>query len=148
MTATLTHALTQTVTAAPRRASRVAGARRVDTRRVRAERNGRLAEIVAAAVLILRGYRILARRHEAAAGEIDLVAVRGRRLAFVEVKQRASWSDTDTALRARQTARLHRAADQWTAARPYYRDHERGFDCMLVVPWSMPAYLADVLRPL
>ncbi len=116
-------------------------------RRAAAERHGRIAEFVAAAVLMALGYRVLARRVETSAGEIDLVAVRGRRLAFVEVKQRASWAAAGIALRQRQTARLHRAADHWVGARPYYRDHERGFDSVLVVPWSQPAYHRDALRP-
>jgi putative endonuclease len=124
--------------------------RRIAARRdkkVAAERHGRLAEHLAVVALLLRGYRILARRHLSAAGEIDIVAVRGRRVTFVEVKQRASWDEADIAVRARQTARLHRSADQWVAERPYYREHERGFDSLLVVPWSWPAYRRDALQP-
>jgi putative endonuclease len=116
-------------------------------RRAAAERHGRLAEHVAVLALMLRGYRVLARRHLTAAGEIDIVAVRGQRITFLEVKQRASWDEADIAVRARQTARLHRAADQWVAGRPYYRDHERGFDSLLVVPWSWPDYRRDALQP-
>ena len=52
------------------------------------ERRGRIAEWIAAAFLCLKGYRILARRYRSKLGEIDLIAVRGRRLAFVEVKRR------------------------------------------------------------
>ncbi len=116
-------------------------------RKIAAERHGRFAEQLAVVSLVLRGYRILARRHLTSAGEIDIVAVRGRRLTFVEVKQRATWDGADLAVRPRQTARLHRAADLWVAARPYYRDHARGFDSLLFVPWSWPAYGRDALQP-
>jgi hypothetical protein len=51
---------------------------------------GALAELAAAALLMLKGYRIIERRHRSRSGEIDLIATRGRRIAFVEVKLRAS----------------------------------------------------------
>ena len=122
-------------------------ARQRDPRRVAAEARGRLAELVAAASLVARGYRILARRCKTPSGEIDLVAVRGGRLAFVEVKQRATWAQAEIAMSVRQTDRLHAAAAGWVAARPYYRGHERGFDSVLIVPWCLPSYRRDALRP-
>lgn len=115
--------------------------------RVAAEVRGRLAEHTAAWLLMARGYRILGRRVKTSAGEIDLVAVRGRRLAFVEVKQRATWAQAEFAMSARQTDRLYAAAAGWVAARPFYRDHERGFDSVLIVPWCWPAYRRDALQP-
>ncbi len=115
--------------------------------KVAAQRHGRLAEHLAVLGLVLRGYRILARRCLMPAGEIDIIAVRGQRLTFVEVKHRASWREADQAVRARQTARLHRAAAQWAAARPFYSEHERGFDSMLVVPWCWPQFRQDALQP-
>src|SRR4029453_6459230 len=53
-------------------------------------RRGRLSEWLAAAALLAKGYRILGRRVRTPYGEIDLIAVRGRRLAFEEVKLRAT----------------------------------------------------------
>jgi putative endonuclease len=47
------------------------------------ERAGRFAEILAAWLLRLRGYRILARRYATPLGEIDLVARRGDLLGSV-----------------------------------------------------------------
>jgi len=60
-------------------------------RRVRAYRRGLFAETVAALLLRLKGHRILARRYRTPVGEIDLVALKGKRLAFVEVKRRRSF---------------------------------------------------------
>lgn len=116
-------------------------------RRRAAERSGRVAEWLAVLFLVLKGYRLLARRLKTGAGEIDIVAVRGRRLAFVEVKRRASWREVETAVRPRQTRRLHRAAEVWAAKRPYYRDHERGYDTIMIVPWAWPSYRRDALQP-
>jgi putative endonuclease len=52
--------------------------------RVEAFRTGLSAETQAAAVLIAKGYRILARRFRTPHGEIDIVARRRNLLAFVE----------------------------------------------------------------
>jgi putative endonuclease len=57
-------------------------------RRVRAYRSGLFAETIAPIMLRLNGHRIVARRYKTRVGEIDLVALKGRRLAFVEVKRR------------------------------------------------------------
>jgi putative endonuclease len=51
--------------------------------RVRAYRRGLFAETVAALMLRLRGYAIVARRCKMPVGEIDLVALKGKRLAFI-----------------------------------------------------------------
>tara|TARA_Y200000002_G_scaffold175169_1_gene144478 strand:+ start:100 stop:420 length:321 start_codon:yes stop_codon:yes gene_type:complete len=56
--------------------------------RQRAEQQGRTAELVALVYLMLTCHRILARRWRGSAGEIDLIARRGRRIIFVEVKFR------------------------------------------------------------
>ena len=66
--------------------------------RQRAERRGRLAEWLAAGALMLKGYRLLARRQRGPFGEIDLIAVRGNRIAFIEVKQRRSGAEAAAAL--------------------------------------------------
>jgi Uncharacterised protein family UPF0102 len=69
-------------------------------------RRGRVSEALAAAMLIAKGYRILGRRVRTRAGEIDIVAVRGKRLAFVEVKRRLTREDAEAAVSARQAARI------------------------------------------
>jgi len=118
-----------------------------DQRRVASEQSGRLAEWLAAALLVLKGYRILARRRRTPWGEIDLVAVRGRRLSFVEVKHRRTRADAEASLTPSQTARLHDAAEHWLAARRRYRDHDIAFDALLVMPWRWPVHLHDALQP-
>src|SRR5262249_50962722 len=58
--------------------------------RVAAFRVGLSAESRAAAFLVAKGYRIVARRWKSPVGEIDIVARRRRVLVFVEVKARDS----------------------------------------------------------
>ncbi len=119
-----------------------------DPRRLRSFRLGLFAELVAAACLVVRGYRILARRAKSALGEIDLIAVRGRRLAFVEVKYRATREDALTALEAANHRRIASAAEAWVARNRRYLEHDMGFDAVLIVPWRLPVYLRDALQPI
>lgn len=113
-------------------------------RRVRLRR-GRTSEVLAAAVLIAKGYLILGCRVRTRAGEIDIIALRGRRLAFVEVKRRASNEEAEAAITTRQAARIRRAADHWLAHRPRYHGHEQGFDVILLVPRRWPRHIPNGL---
>ena len=61
--------------------------------RIRAYRRGILAETLVTILLRLRGHRIVARRYATPVGEIDLVALKGTRLAFIEVKRRRTRDD-------------------------------------------------------
>ena len=120
------------------------GARYAD--RIGRYRRGRLSEWVAAAALLARGYRILGRRVRTPFGEIDLIAVRGRRLAFVEVKRRATRLKAEAALTSRQAGRIARAAAFWVGRHRAYRDHEQGLDVVFVLPNRLPVYLPNALH--
>src|ERR1041384_8832657 len=63
---------------------------------------GLSAESRAAALLITKGYRIVARRFRSPVGEIDIVARRRRTLVFVEVKARERLAEAAEAAIARQ----------------------------------------------
>jgi putative endonuclease len=115
------------------------------TRRSR-EAWGRLAEALAAWSLRLHGYRIVARRYRTPFGEIDLIARRGRLLAFVEVKARAEIEVAMAALGPRQRARTARAAELFLA---YHRAHAQctlRFDLVTVRPWRLPRHMVDAWR--
>ena len=109
-------------------------------------RRGRLSELVAAAVLMAKGYRILGRRVRTPYGEIDLVAVRRRRLAFVEVKRRATQLEAEAAMSVRQAGRIAQAAEFWISRNVRYRNHDRGLDAVLVIPRRLPVHLPDALH--
>ena len=92
-----------------------------------------------------KGYRILARRHRTPHGEIDLIAARWGRVAFVEVKRRATMADCEAALTPRQAERIGRAADHWLARHARFSDHEVGLDAILVAPRHLPRHLPNAL---
>ena len=117
------------------------------TRGRAAHASGLRAEAIAALLLQLKGYSVLARRMKTRAGEIDLVVRRGRSLVFVEVKARQDMDAAAEALQGRQRARLARAAEIFIGARPALMDLDIRFDLVLVVPRRWPRHLPDAWRP-
>lgn len=117
------------------------------TRGRAAHASGLRAEAIAALLLQLKGYRVLARRMKTRAGEIDLVVRRGRSLVFVEVKARQDMDAAANALQGRQRARLARAAEIFIGTRPALMDLDIRFDLVLVVPRRWPRHLPDAWRP-
>jgi len=109
--------------------------------RVAAFRTGLSAESRAAAWLIAKGYRILAKRFRTPHGEIDLVAKRRNLVAFVEVKARASLDEAAYAVTPRQQQRIIAAAQAWLMAHPEHAEFELRFDAMLIAPRSLPRHL-------
>jgi len=109
--------------------------------RVAAFRTGLSAESRAAAFLMAKGYRILAKRFRTPHGEIDIVA-RGRNLiVFIEVKARASLDEAAYAVTPRQQQRIIDAAQGWLMAHPEHADFELRFDAMLIAPRRLPRHL-------
>ena len=80
---------------------------------------GLKAESIAALLLRLKGYTILARRFVVSGGEIDLVARRGGSIAFVEVKARADLEVAAIAISATKRRRIARAARVWLTRNPW-----------------------------
>ena len=111
-----------------------------------AERKGRRAEALAALLFSLKGYRLVERRCRTPVGEVDLIAVRRRRLAFVEVKLRASTKDAAWSLTPRQRSRIARAAEYWVSRKPAYQGHDVAFDVVLMAPWTWPVHMRDAFR--
>ena len=108
-----------------------------------AENRGRRAESIAAWDLRLKGWRILARRARVPGGEVDLVARRGRVVAFVEVKQRGT---ADAAAWALDEYRLRRVAiaAQKLAARYATDGEDVRIDAIVIVPRRLPRHLPNV----
>ncbi len=113
---------------------------------------GRSAERRAALLLRLKGYAVLARNFRpaknAGLGEIDIVARRGRTLAFVEVKARAAEADAIFAIAPEQQARIARAAQHFLKTRPVYQSFAQRFDAMVLEAGRFwPRHLTDAFRP-
>lgn len=113
--------------------------------RLKAFRYGLAAEAVCAWWLRLHGYRIVARRYRTPVGEIDLIARRGRILAFVEVKARADLGEL-AAPRPRQRRRIARAAEAFLQRQPWLAPLDPRFDVISIAPWRLPRHLPGAWR--
>ena len=103
--------------------------------RRRAEKSGRGAERLAAIILMLKGFSILARRFKAPTGEIDLIVRRGRLLVFVEVKARASLDAATDAVSATARRRIEAAAGAFLARHPDLAQMDMRYDIFAVAGW-------------
>jgi putative endonuclease len=111
--------------------------------RAAAEKRGRGAETIAALWLRLHGWRILARRAKVRGGEVDIIARRGRTLAFVEVKARATEDAAAFSLDAYRLRRVVVAAER--LAERYMRDgDELRIDAIYIVPRRWPRHLPNI----
>jgi putative endonuclease len=109
-------------------------------------RRGRGAEWLAAWWLRLKGYRIVARDLRLPGGEVDLIARRGRVLALVEVKRRASLAEAAESIGPRQRQRIARAAEAFLQRRPDLARLDLRFDALLLAPGRRPRHVADAWR--
>lgn len=118
--------------------------------RIDAERRGRFAETLCVWSLRLRGWKILARRltgkRGLGVGEIDIVAKRGKVIAFIEVKARARREDALDAVTGAQRLRIARAAEVFLARYPGGETCDIRFDVMTVTR-GLPVHLEDAWRP-
>ena len=108
-----------------------------------AEARGRKAETIAAWWLRLRGWRILARRARVPGGEVDLIARRGRIVAFVEVEQRGTAEAAAWALDEHRLRRVAVAA-QRLAPRYARNGDDIRIDALFLVPGKLPKHLPNV----
>lgn len=125
-------------TSEPKRAWRQALGRR-------AHRQGHGAEWLAALWLMLKGYQILAFRLKGRGAEIDILARRGRILAAVEVKRRATMEAAMLALGSEQHQRLIHAVEAVALARPALKGLEPRIDVVALAPGRFPRHLRGVI---
>jgi putative endonuclease len=114
--------------------------------RQKAERRGRLAELLCRWHLRLRGWRIVASHWRCPSGEIDILARRGRVLAIIEVKARRDFAIAAESVLPRQRRRIARAASAFLMTRPDLAMLTLRFDVMLVAPPRPPRHLPGAWR--
>ena len=112
--------------------------------RAEREARGRRGENLAAWYLRFKGWRIIARRVKTPRGEIDLIARRGRVVAFVEVKWRATAADLDFAIDAYRLRRVLAAAEAVSHRYAKPGDQQQ-IDVVLLAPGRLPRHMANVL---
>lgn len=87
------------------------------------QRTGNLGEQITATFLAGQGFRILERNFRVRYGELDIVAVDGATLVFVEVKTRSSrvFGIPEEAVTPRKVSLMEKAIHAYVATRPVLR---------------------------
>ena len=114
--------------------------------RLKAYRRGHRGEWLAAVALVLKGYRIVARRHRTRLGEIDIIARRGRLVLIVEVKVRATLIEAMEAIGGASERRIEAAADLWLSRQPDFGRLSVRFDMVAVLPRRWPVHVPDIFQ--
>ncbi|WP_188112466.1 YraN family protein [Rhizobium tropici] len=112
-------------------------------KRQKAWRRGHVAEYLAAAFLMLKGYRILAIRHRTKLGEIDIVARKGDLAVFVEVKARRGEQEAIDAVSFSAQRRIRGASDLWLARQPDFARLSQRYDIVAILPGRWPRHFPD-----
>lgn len=115
-------------------------------RRQKAHRAGHAAEWIAIVYLRLTGWRILARRFLVKGGEIDVIARRGRTIAFVEVKLRTSLDLAATSIDAAKRRRMARAARAFVSRQRAGADFTYRADAVFLAPWRLPRHVSALFE--
>jgi putative endonuclease len=102
---------------------------------------GHRQELLAALLLMLKGYRILGLRLRTPQGEVDLLAQRGRVLAVVEVKSRTTLQAALEAVTPAQVLRLRRAGEALASRRSDRLRLNVRLDLVALAPGSWPRHI-------
>jgi putative endonuclease len=115
-----------------------------DRARAAAERRGHRGETIAALFLMLKGFRIKARRYRTPLGEIDLIARRGDLVLIVEVKARPTLAQAMDAVNRTAARRIGNAADLWLTRQPDHAKLSLRFDLVAVLPRRWPVHVRNI----
>jgi putative endonuclease len=114
--------------------------------RRKAYRRGHRSEWLAALALMLKGYRIVARRYRTKLGEIDLIARRGDLVIMVEVKARPTLLEAMEAIGRESERRIEGAADLWLTRQKDYGRLSVRFDMVAVLPRRWPVHVENAFQ--
>jgi putative endonuclease len=106
-------------------------------------KKGLLAETLAAWILRLKCYRVLAMRYKTRVGEIDIVAQRGRTVVFTEVKFRQTADHAAEAIGTHNQSRVRQAAALYLQKHPEYNGYDCRFDAVVLAPGKWPRHIEN-----
>lgn len=117
------------------------------TSRKKREAKGRRAEFFASIWLKLKGYYILDMRVRMHTGEIDIIAKKGKLIAFVEVKARKTTQIGQRSVTDHSWRRISRTAEIWMSHKRKFTGHDWRYDLVVISPLALPVHFRDYWRP-
>ncbi|MDG1436875.1 MAG: YraN family protein [Rickettsiaceae bacterium] len=105
-------------------------------------RLGILAEYIVMILYTLFFYRILHHRMKTYVGEIDLVALRGKQVVFIEVKVRKKGIGEGIVSQSQQN-RITKTAELFLSKNPKYQNYNIRFDLVVLAPYRLPLIIKN-----
>ena len=112
-------------------------------KRQRAQARGHWSEWLAAILLTLKGYRVVAMRYRTKMGEIDIIARKGDLAIMVEVKARRDVMAAVNSVTPTAQRRISNASDIWLSKQRDAAKLSTRFDIIAVQPWRWPTHFKD-----
>lgn len=112
-------------------------------KRKHAQQWGHVSEWIAAASLILKGYRIIKMRYKTKLGEVDIIARKRHLIVMVEVKARRTIDEAVDAVTITNQRRVEGAGDLWIATQKNAHLLSIRYDIIAVRPWKWPTHFED-----
>lgn len=95
---------------------------------------GIIAEIIALVFLKIKFYKIVECRYRSHAGEIDIIAKRGKYIVFIEVKARKNSSHIFDVLSSKQQLRIRNSAEFFLSRNKKFQNLQPRFDLITISP--------------
>lgn len=103
---------------------------------------GLLAEQITKWLYRLAFYQVIHHRRKNFVGEIDLIAIKGRQLVFIEVKARNYAIDSDI-VSTKQQQRIRRSAELFLSQNARYQNYNVRFDLVFIRPYKLPLIIKN-----
>lgn len=103
---------------------------------------GFFAEIVAIIFYIIKLYTILHHRKKLYTGEVDIIAVKGKTLVFIEVKARTAMIDSFI-ISEKQKSRIRRSADLFISQNNLFSGYDIRFDLFIFRSYRLPMIIEN-----
>ena len=107
---------------------------------------GHRAEWIALLFLLAKGDRPLARRYAASGGEVDLIVIRGKTIAYVEVKARGLMDDALYAITAKKRQGFSRAVRTWLSRNDWAANRTWRAGAVFIAPSLWPQHIMSAFE--
>lgn len=106
-------------------------------------KSGLIAESIAIFLLTLKFYRIIEKRYKTKMGEIDIIAIKGKTIIFIEVKKRSNNSELFESITPKQQGRIYNAAEIFLKRNGSYSEHKKRFDAIFITSNLFPTHIKN-----
>lgn len=104
---------------------------------------GLFAEFIAGLFLTIKCYRVIAKRYKCHFGELDIIATKGSRIIFIEVKKRTS-HDTES-ISPKSAKRIYNSASYFLARNSKFTNYEMRIDLIQFNRFFVPKHFKNYI---